>query len=1002
MRSILLERLLPATEYSLRVVAIYLDRLKLTSEQVRFISPTDNESRRFKENTYRPIHRYPDEPPKQPAKIGLALVRNEELTIVAIAIVFWIATICLFFNKWGKIRMLEPYQPAYREQVVVPPVGGPFAVAAHLTASGHNLNQLAAAAASSQSPGSGSQTAMAGKPGNAADCPSPPPRNGSCGGGKEELAATDSTLSAAATWRKSTDQGALFGAVNSLKRFSTVLGHAAATPELSAAAHRSAIATRTDLNYVFQSRAAALAKASLMWPTIERTAASCAQSNSSRAPLGTTTSCGVGGAAAAAANSQKWRQQLYRTRLTSSRGAQSQPNDNSESIKRLSSGGTAAAKCLLARRNLPVLEKLSWTSAAPAPRTLRRPQSVAASHRHHHQASTASRPSGGGSSFESSASGATDSIAPAATVSGAVTRVASTSSGSGGCVGLQATSAVAQSNSSMSTPQRQPKLESGSQSLDSSRDSYARIVSHDQLPQANKLRRLQLISKLHRHPHFATSGSASTLVAAAAAAPSSFQQPSDGDDSDGVQPTSGAELQADAKAPRDGQPVETAPPPPRLRLESGASGVEHHILIEPPSPPTSAGVRPAAATPLEPRARAAPSAARSESSLASQAGDLGQQRCRQWQQTRLLLAPSQPDEWQADELPRPASECSGGSAVEISRLAGGRTGGAAPETSANDVRGSFEALTAAAATTTTGQRRRRRTSEVLFEKLANSYKQSSERRIVCARSLAQLAECRRQCCCLAAATGASGAQPPPSHHFGPAAGGQPRHQSFCAGAHLQTARVQQTQLQQQRRRRCTLCNSAECAARQAAIEATVRTIELQAAAAVGATTMRRPTIEPPSDEDADDADADDDAGQADQQATGRGAGTRSRVSSVFAAAHYSHRDSFAMLRALSQKKSKSAEDVAYLSSLVLQIWSREPNRLLQSVSYQHLGAGRQRQQLASSATTAHKWRRQSAGQQHRQLEFDSGAGAGDSQRPQLQTSDRRTKRPRSSLTVSQL
>lgn len=110
----MLERLLPATEYSLHVVAVYLNRYRLFSERVQFVSPTDNESRRFKEGTYRPIHRYPDEP-KRHLRYGLGQVRSEELTIVAIALLFWIATICLFFNKWGKIRMLEPYQPAYRE-----------------------------------------------------------------------------------------------------------------------------------------------------------------------------------------------------------------------------------------------------------------------------------------------------------------------------------------------------------------------------------------------------------------------------------------------------------------------------------------------------------------------------------------------------------------------------------------------------------------------------------------------------------------------------------------------------------------------------------------------------------------------------------------------------------------------------------------------------------------------------------------------------------------------
>lgn len=78
----MLERLLPATEYSLHVVAVYLNRYRLFSERVQFVSPTDNESRRFKEGTYRPIHRYPDEPKPRHLRYGLGQVRSEELTIV--------------------------------------------------------------------------------------------------------------------------------------------------------------------------------------------------------------------------------------------------------------------------------------------------------------------------------------------------------------------------------------------------------------------------------------------------------------------------------------------------------------------------------------------------------------------------------------------------------------------------------------------------------------------------------------------------------------------------------------------------------------------------------------------------------------------------------------------------------------------------------------------------------------------------------------------------------
>lgn len=44
-----------------------------------------------------------------------------EIGIVLIVLVVWIAAIALFFNRWGKIRMLLPYQPDYKqEQLKVP------------------------------------------------------------------------------------------------------------------------------------------------------------------------------------------------------------------------------------------------------------------------------------------------------------------------------------------------------------------------------------------------------------------------------------------------------------------------------------------------------------------------------------------------------------------------------------------------------------------------------------------------------------------------------------------------------------------------------------------------------------------------------------------------------------------------------------------------------------------------------------------------------------------
>ncbi|XP_037505267.2 uncharacterized protein LOC119381565 [Rhipicephalus sanguineus] len=48
------------------------------------------------------------------------VVRDEEIVIVVLVLSVWLAVILLFFNKWGKIRMLEPYQPQYHEQLEPP------------------------------------------------------------------------------------------------------------------------------------------------------------------------------------------------------------------------------------------------------------------------------------------------------------------------------------------------------------------------------------------------------------------------------------------------------------------------------------------------------------------------------------------------------------------------------------------------------------------------------------------------------------------------------------------------------------------------------------------------------------------------------------------------------------------------------------------------------------------------------------------------------------------
>ncbi|KAK3928581.1 Collagen alpha-1(XIV) chain [Frankliniella fusca] len=50
-------------------------------------------------------------------------VRGVEVGIVLLVLVVWVGAIVLFFNRWGKIRMLLPYQPDYKEQLKVPGTG---------------------------------------------------------------------------------------------------------------------------------------------------------------------------------------------------------------------------------------------------------------------------------------------------------------------------------------------------------------------------------------------------------------------------------------------------------------------------------------------------------------------------------------------------------------------------------------------------------------------------------------------------------------------------------------------------------------------------------------------------------------------------------------------------------------------------------------------------------------------------------------------------------------
>lgn len=78
----------------------------------------------------------------------VVVVRVEEVLLVALVLVIWVAAIALFFNRWGKIRMLEPYQPKFCQQPHRPscplaPLSPPAtANQARMSFSKYNVNAL--------------------------------------------------------------------------------------------------------------------------------------------------------------------------------------------------------------------------------------------------------------------------------------------------------------------------------------------------------------------------------------------------------------------------------------------------------------------------------------------------------------------------------------------------------------------------------------------------------------------------------------------------------------------------------------------------------------------------------------------------------------------------------------------------------------------------------------------------------------------------------------------
>ncbi|XP_069984697.1 uncharacterized protein [Penaeus vannamei] len=127
--SVMLERLLPLTQYQVHVSIIGNNSALWTSPVVTFHTTRDDVFQVFNNSTPTIIDAIDvsvggiegsDVTPLEnlgglDQKVGLVRVRAEEVGIVLLVLAVWMFAIALFFNRWGKIRMLEPYQEPYKE-----------------------------------------------------------------------------------------------------------------------------------------------------------------------------------------------------------------------------------------------------------------------------------------------------------------------------------------------------------------------------------------------------------------------------------------------------------------------------------------------------------------------------------------------------------------------------------------------------------------------------------------------------------------------------------------------------------------------------------------------------------------------------------------------------------------------------------------------------------------------------------------------------------------------
>lgn len=794
LRSITLERLSPATEYSLQVVAVYLNKFRRPSRRVEFISPTDNESRRFKENTYRPIHRYPDEEPRE-LRYGLAQVRGEELTLVAIALIFWIATICLFFNNWGKIRMLEPYQPAYRDTA-----GATATFAHHHPASMHNLSGasiLPATVVASSSPIAA--MAPSGVVALAASSAASMPAS--------SYASVEQPISSSGTEPTNQRQHNMH---QSLEAGSSGVGSRKSSRNLALLVGRRRYETIADdspvrrtyaeLNYLFQSKAQALAKAQI-WSR-QQSSLHGGSISSTAAGAPPTFNCQTGGTAAAG-GSRRISLLLRQRQMSQCPGS---------SPQQVQSPASPLLQCSLDTGSLERLRDQIRASRSPA---------------------------------------AVHNVLARNSIERHQRRFGSTSTAESRCGSLE-------------------KPDDGEvAAILTGGEHPARQEFHQE--SANKLRRLLFMSRSHQHHHIATSTSSCTTLIGQPLAPT--QQ---------VSESVGFSTNNDYVAGRaQSDTPEAAGSTLRSRINSQSvdapSGGEF-------SPPLTASLQESQQRLHQKSTRGSTSDA--SSVQVSQAGALRSSLCSlhagsraaPWA-LRRALTPSGREELGG----RPAAAASGLAAADRSRRRVEHHILIEPPSPPNQHE-SF-ALQLETKTKPTRNTKNSDRPSIYFEE-APPQPQSN-------LSPQTFEDIVLDCC---------------DHER---VGARAVHED----AFVKLARYQ-ADLQQRHRQ---------------LIGGQKYHVNLS-------DSHQSTTDQEPCEYEHEDRLA-----------------LRPRMSSVFVASPFSndHRGSFAMLRALSQKKSKSAEDVAHLSSLVLQIWSRNRNPLLQSVSQHQLDGNHHRTKQKSSLTVSH-------------------------------------------------